>query len=276
MVRLRDFNPPPSYCDLFFRWIGIPRSTGLDLYVGDYAYGVGLSTGKRMRYRFPSRQGISGTLITPSQTIQREHFRAALDVWNEQPAYTDTDTAYGPRGRNWWFEGASGLGFFTINYVMGLQLPHEIESTPAPWDPNYYLAIHAAVDGDRDGYRQTPPMSAGTYRVKMNNTPWGNSVHPNPFIIACTIYIRRTDDSLDVVGPIGESNPTVTYEYSPNEDHYITQAAAWAGYRFDSIHVTRDVVLANGERIALQYRNYKPVGPFYHEGYLSAKITRLP
>ena len=76
MVRLRDFNPPPSYQNLFFQWIGIPRSTGLDLYIGDYAYGVGLSTGKRMRYRFPSRQGLAGRLITPSQTTQRLHFLA--------------------------------------------------------------------------------------------------------------------------------------------------------------------------------------------------------
>ena len=275
-MRIRDFNPPPTYTDLFYRWIGVPRSTGLDIYVGDYPYGVGLSVGKRMRYRFPSRQGITARLVTAAQTVQRQHFRAALDIWADQPAYTDQDTTYGPKGRNFWWEQSSGLGWFTIDYFMHLQLPHEIEDTPAPWDPNYYIAIHAGAAGDRDGYEQTPPMDAGTYRVKMDNTPFYTSLHPHPYLIAVTIYIRRTDDSLDVVGPIGESNPTVTYEYSPNGDHYDTQAAAMTGYLNDSIHVTRDVVLADGERIALQYRNYKPVGPFYHEGYLSANISRLP
>ena len=159
---------------------------------------------------------------------------------------------------------------------MSLQLPHEIEDTPSPWDPDYWITIAGGGPGDINGYQETAPRDAGTYRVELIESDWMLSIYPHPYFLAVTIYIRRTDDSLTFIGPIGDTTPTPTLQYCPPALFYDSPAAAYTGYLNDSVHVTRDITLANGERIALQYRNVMAGGGPSHEVFLTAKITELP
>lgn len=273
-MRIRDFNPPPTYSDLFYRWIGIPRSTGLDIYVGDYPYGVGLSAGKRMRYRFPSRQGLAGKLITAAQTIQRQHFRAALDVYDAQPTYTAFAAPYGQHGRNLWFNQASGFGWFTINYFMSLELDAQRAECPSPWDTSRWLTIYAGQVGDVYNIIDTLWLKPGTYRVELLKTNWETLDVAHPFLFALTVYRRYLHQSWTLQNLIGVTHPSGFYIYCHPDFMYDSIDDAWDGLHNDAERSFLDVTLTEEGELGIQFWN-DYMQSHLHKGFLTAKITKV-
>lgn len=276
MASVYEQDVPPSLVTAYRKVLGPPKLTGFALYVGSYFSYTGTTVGRRFPFRMPTRQGFTGRRITPAQTTQRQHFRAALDIYHEQPYFTPTDPVYGPKGHNiWWDQGAS-FNLYGINYFMRETIPHEIAGTPAPWDASLFLNIMAGQPGDQTGYQDSAPLPAGTYRVTMLESSWYTEYTPNKYSVAATIYRKDTSDAYHGQGPIGDTDPSMNWEYSILNTLYNNAAAAWTGYLNDSLHTYRDVVIAEGERIAVQYRNWKPAPTETHHGTLYVQIQLQP
>jgi hypothetical protein len=275
MVKLFGQSVPPSLSHLFYRWIGVPKTTGFNLFITGYAYGIADALGKRMPYRFPPRQGLAGRNITPTQTTQRGHFRAALDVYNEQRGYAPFGTAYGPQGLNLWYETASGFNMFTINYVMSEQIPHEIADTAAPWDPHHYLNIYAMGEGCWHGYVMTPPLEGGTYRVTLMPSWLHKMDGGSGYISAVRVFEGYDVPPAYDRGPIGDWNPGGGWIYGPRNDWAASPGAAWSRYLNDSLHTYRDINLETGFRIMLQFEDRESWPVVVVTGALQVKIDKI-
>jgi len=274
VTKVRDCSPPPSFSYLFYRWIGQPRQTGFDIYVGDYPYGVGRSLGKRMFYRFPPRQGISGKNITPTQTVQRQHFAAAINLYAEQPYYTPFGAPYGQQGRNIWFARAAGVDMYAINYFVSLQVPFEQSGEPAPWDTKHYLTIYAGQLGDTYATIGSPWLNPGTYRIQMMKTDWRTLELEHPYFIAATIWDYYKIEGSVLQGIIGSTHPLDEWMYCQPDFMYDSVDDAWNGYLNDSDHSFLDVTLTKKGKIFIMYAN-DYFQRYEHAGHLTAKIEKI-
>lgn len=276
MASVYQQDVPPSLVTAYSIALGPPKHTGFALYVGSYFSQYGQTVGRRYPFRFPTRQGFTGRRITPAQTTQRGHFRAALDIYDVQPYFTPTDPVYGPKGHNIWWDRGAAFNLYGINYFMRETIPHEIADTPAPWDASQYLNIMADQTGDDFGYQDSAPLDPGTYRVTMLPSTWTTQWTPTKYSVAATIYRKGTDDLYTNIGPIGDVDPVLNWTYAFPDSLYNNAAAAWTGYLNDSAHTYRDVLIAQGERIAVQYRNFIQHPPPPHAGTLYIQIELQP
>jgi hypothetical protein len=275
VARVIAFNLPPSLAGAFFRAVGVPRSTGFQVWVTGYEYGIGEAIPKRLPRAFRARQGMTAPTLTPVTLVNRARFQHGMVIWSGQPSYTPGVSEYGGIGANIWAEWAAVDGITATAYFMGQQMPFEVAAAVAPWDTSKYVSVFGHESGDVVGYVSSMPLVAGTYRVSMLPSEWEAKPDEEKYLVAATVYLQSDEETFVEVGPIGDVAPDATFAYGAVASMYDSPALAWTGYLDDSEHVTRDVTVSAGERIAVQYRNWIPFQEDEHDGTLNVKVEAV-
>lgn len=278
MVRILNQDVPPSLSWRFFRILGPPKTTGFDVFLPSYTYGIGRALARRHPFRFPNRQGFTMLRVTPAQRAQRLKFRAALDIWATQPYTTPTDTTYGPKGHNIWRALGQSFNHWAINYFMSCQLPYEATATPAPWDPHHFLVLFATITGDQTGFIQSPALPPGTYRVAILEDGAFGQTSPQSEVISRFIYAASvysgSPESPVLESHIGVGTPDASHNYETWADCPDNQPDAWTAY-LASDPQTVDVTLDTTSSIMLQFKNEIAGDQQPNAGTLQFALTSL-
>lgn len=270
---------PPSLVTAYTKCIGPPKESGFAIFLPNYPGLYGRTVGRRHPFRFPPRQGYTSFRITAPQAAQRLHFRAALDLWAQQPYTTPADALYGAKGHNiWWQQGVS-FGMWGINYFMSRTVPLKIADEPAPWDPALFMNLFAGHAGDNSGYAVSALLPAATYRVELLRAgQWHvhNPIQAKSAYVYAVSVSHGTSDSATFDAHIGVLTPDASHNYENWNQLPENEPDAWTEYTDNSDPRYVDVTVDGTERILLQFLNLKVGDPYTRYGSLQASITEQP
>lgn len=272
MARVIGFSAPPSMAAGFFRAVGVPRSTGFQVWVTGYEYGIGESIGKRLPRAFRARQGMTAPTLTPATIENRTRFQHGMQVWWRQPSYTPGVPEYGGIGVNIWQDRADVEGLTAHAEFMSAQMPYEVAEEISPWDTKYFVSILADGPGDNTSYAMSAALPAGMYRVSMMPSSWGWFWTSWKYLVAITVVRVNAEETVDAMDVLGDVDPAMFWQYCIPASMYDSAAEAWTGYLNDGGTLSVDVPISEGDRVGVQYKNWKGVPDQGHVGELLVKM----